>query len=146
MIRLERQHLSHFPSASLPKEIGKFSSFRMLIFGFHVPLRQTRGLSRVRPFLNTNISIGFVPDQTLLTNWSNSLTLSKQMDCDTAQVTIATARSNSDASRIVRKVQLEGSATQRVQLKGTQESAGINRIGVGNERVLQRRFSQSLWP
>ena len=29
---------------------------------------------------------------------------------------------------------------------GTQESAGINRIGVGNARVLQRRFSQSLWP
>jgi len=29
---------------------------------------------------------------------------------------------------------------------GTPESAGINRIGVGNERVLQRRFSQSLWP
>ena len=31
-------------------------------------------------------------------------------------------------------------------LLGTQESAGINRIGVGNERVHQRRFSQSLWP
>ena len=28
---------------------------------------------------------------------------------------------------------------------GTRESAGVNRIGVGNERVLQRRFSQSLW-
>jgi len=33
-------------------------------------------------------------------------------------------------------------AAQRSQ--GTQESVGLNRIGVGKERVLQRRFSQSL--
>ena len=29
---------------------------------------------------------------------------------------------------------------------GVRESAGINRLGIGNERVLQRRLSQSLWP
>ena len=29
---------------------------------------------------------------------------------------------------------------------GAIESAGINRMEVGNERVLQRRPSQSLWP
>ncbi len=29
---------------------------------------------------------------------------------------------------------------------GDRESAGINRLGIGNERVLQGRFSQSLWP
>jgi len=29
---------------------------------------------------------------------------------------------------------------------GTRESAGINWIGAGNERVLQRGFTQSLWP
>ncbi len=29
---------------------------------------------------------------------------------------------------------------------GVGESAGINRLGIGNERVLQRRPSQLLWP
>ena len=29
---------------------------------------------------------------------------------------------------------------------GVSESAGINRLGIRNERVLQRRVSQSLWP
>jgi len=29
---------------------------------------------------------------------------------------------------------------------GVRESAGINRLGIGNERVLRRRPSQSLWP
>ncbi len=31
-------------------------------------------------------------------------------------------------------------------MKGDIESAGINRFEVGNERVLQRRVSPSLWP
>ena len=30
--------------------------------------------------------------------------------------------------------------------KGVRESAGINRLGIGNERVLQGRPSQSPWP
>ena len=30
--------------------------------------------------------------------------------------------------------------------KGVGESAGINRLGVGNERVLQGELSQLLWP
>jgi len=30
--------------------------------------------------------------------------------------------------------------------KGVKESAGLNRLGIGNERVLQRRPSQLLWP
>ena len=29
---------------------------------------------------------------------------------------------------------------------GDRESAGLNRLGIGNERVLQGRLSQSLWP
>jgi hypothetical protein len=33
-----------------------------------------------------------------------------------------------------------------MQPSGDRESAGINRFGVGNERVLRRRFSQSLRP
>ena len=33
-----------------------------------------------------------------------------------------------------------------VQRKGVKESAGLNRVGIGNERVLQRRPSQLLWP
>ena len=32
------------------------------------------------------------------------------------------------------------------QNKGVRESAGLNRFGIGNERVLQRRTSHSLWP
>ena len=29
---------------------------------------------------------------------------------------------------------------------GVRESAGINRLGIGNERVLQGKLSQLLWP
>jgi hypothetical protein len=29
---------------------------------------------------------------------------------------------------------------------GARESAEINRLGIGNERVLKRKLSQSLWP
>ncbi|MDA1050852.1 MAG: hypothetical protein O3C40_10290 [Planctomycetota bacterium] len=37
-------------------------------------------------------------------------------------------------------------ALDRPRSKGVRESAGINRLGIGNERVLQRRPSQLLWP
>jgi len=30
--------------------------------------------------------------------------------------------------------------------KGDKESAGLNRLGIGNERVLQGKLSQLLWP
>ena len=32
------------------------------------------------------------------------------------------------------------------QVNGVSESAGINRLETENERVLQRKLSQSLWP
>jgi hypothetical protein len=36
--------------------------------------------------------------------------------------------------------------TPRACLFGVSESAGINRLETENERVLQRKLSQSLWP
>ena len=41
---------------------------------------------------------------------------------------------------------LAGDRQNAARLNGVSESAGINRLETENERVLQRKLSQSLWP